>query len=178
MTGFAGGGGELPFFNDAGLPYSGAITSLGLAEPRLCRPHLGQCRAAGRSVAARRCIRPASPAGDATRPNFIYNQLIDSVAAFRAQPGIGAVDAPFSGTLGSFMRQVISQQGEAAENADEPCRTARRSWSTRCKQRFSDGAAVNIDVEMANLLTLQNAYGANARVMSTVKEMFDLLMQI
>ncbi len=46
------------------------------------------------------------------------------------------------------------------------------------QQRFSDGAAVNIDVEMANLLTLQNAYGANARVMSTVKEMFDQLMQI
>ena len=42
--------------------------------------------------------------------------------------------------------------------------------------RFSDGAAVNIDVEMANLLTLQSAYGANARVMSTVKEMFEMLL--
>jgi flagellar hook-associated protein 1 FlgK len=31
---------------------------------------------------------------------------------------------------------------------------------------------------MANLLTLQNAYGANARVMSTIKEMFDMLMRI
>ncbi len=39
----------------------------------------------------------------------------------------------------------------------------------RWQQRFSDGAAVNIDVEMASLLTLQNAYGANARVMATVE---------
>jgi flagellar hook-associated protein 1 FlgK len=31
---------------------------------------------------------------------------------------------------------------------------------------------------MANLLTLQNAYSANARVMSAVKDMFDTLMQI
>ncbi len=29
LTGFNGGGGELPFFTDAGVPYSGAITALG-----------------------------------------------------------------------------------------------------------------------------------------------------
>ena len=28
------------------------------------------------------------------------------------------------------------------------------------------------------LLTLQNAYGANARVMTTVKQMFDILLQM
>jgi flagellar hook-associated protein 1 FlgK len=38
--------------------------------------------------------------------------------------------------------------------------------------------SVNIDQEMANLLTLQNAYAANARVLSTVKDMLDLLMQL
>jgi flagellar hook-associated protein 1 FlgK len=31
---------------------------------------------------------------------------------------------------------------------------------------------------MAHLLSLQNAYAANARVMSTVKQMFDTLMQV
>ena len=41
------------------------------------------------------------------------------------------------------------------------------------QQRFNDTAAVNIDEEMANLLSLQNAYAANARVMTTVKEMLD-----
>jgi flagellar hook-associated protein 1 FlgK len=30
---------------------------------------------------------------------------------------------------------------------------------------------------MAHLLSLQNAYSANARVMSTVKDMFDSLLQ-
>ena len=33
-------------------------------------------------------------------------------------------------------------------------------------------------VEMANLLNLQNAYAANARVATTVKEMLDTLMNI
>jgi flagellar hook-associated protein 1 len=31
---------------------------------------------------------------------------------------------------------------------------------------------------MSRLLTLQNAYGANARVMTTVKQMFDILLQM
>jgi flagellar hook-associated protein FlgK len=31
---------------------------------------------------------------------------------------------------------------------------------------------------MATLLQLQSAYGANARVMSTVRDMIDMLMQI
>ena len=123
------------------------------------------------------CTRPASPAGDATRPNFIYNQLMEASLAFAPGSGIGAVNAPYSGTLGSFMRQVISFQGEAAENA-ESLAAGQEVVVNALQQRFSDGAAVNVDVEMANLLTLQNAYGANARVMSTIKEMFELLMQI
>ena len=34
------------------------------------------------------------------------------------------------------------------------------------KQRINDASGVNVDQEMANLITLQTAYGANARVMS------------
>jgi flagellar hook-associated protein 1 FlgK len=45
------------------------------------------------------------------------------------------------------------------------------------QQKFNTTSGVNIDEEMAHLLTLQNAYAANARVMSTVKEMFDALLR-
>ena len=38
-------------------------------------------------------------------------------------------------------------------------------------------SGVNIDEEMAHLLALQNAYSANARVMSTVKDMYTALLQ-
>ncbi len=50
--------------------------------------------------------------------------------------------------------------------------------STHFRRRFDSKSAVNIDSEMANLLSLQNSYGANARVMSTVKAMLDTLMQM
>ena len=46
------------------------------------------------------------------------------------------------------------------------------------QERFNESAGVNIDQEMANLLNLQNAYAANARVLSAVKEMLDQLMQL
>ena len=34
------------------------------------------------------------------------------------------------------------------------------------------------DAEMAALIRLQNAYAANARVISTMKEMMDVLMRV
>ena len=40
------------------------------------------------------------------------------------------------------------------------------------KQRVADQAGVNVDQEMANLLTLQTAYAANARVMSARRSAF------
>jgi flagellar hook-associated protein 1 FlgK len=44
--------------------------------------------------------------------------------------------------------------------------------------RFAESAAVNIDQEMAQLVQLQTAYGANARVMTAVRDMLDMLMRI
>jgi flagellar hook-associated protein 1 FlgK len=176
LTSFTGGGGELPFFNDAGVPFSGAITSLGSQSIG----YAGRISVNGALLAdpSRLVVYQAGvAAGDGTRPNFIYDQLMEASLEFAPGSGIGALSQPYSGTLGSFLRQVISFQGEAAENA-ESLATGQEVVVNALAQRFSDGAAVNIDVEMASLLTLQNAYGANARVLATVKEMFELLMQI
>ena len=46
------------------------------------------------------------------------------------------------------------------------------------QKKMDDASGVDIDTEMANLLALQNAYSANARVMSTVNSMFQSLMQV
>lgn len=176
LTSFNGGGGELPFFTDAGVPYSGATTTLGPQS----LGYAGRITVNGALLSdPSRLVtyQAGTPTGDATRPNFIYNKLTTASLAFSPDSGIGAANAPFSGTLGSYLRQVISTQGEAADNAASLA-SGQEVVVNALQQRFSDGAAVNIDVEMANLLALQNTYGANARVMSTVKEMFDMLMQI
>ena len=76
-----------------------------------------------------------------------------------------------------MIRQVISQQGDAAQAAAN-LKEGQDVVFNSLQQRFNNISSVNIDEEMANLLNLQNAYAANARVMSTVKEMLDTLLRI
>ena len=72
---------------------------------------------------------------------------------------------------------MISQQGEAAATADS-LQQGQEVVVNSLQQRFADQSNVNIDEEMANLLKLQTAYGANARVLSTVRDMLDMLLQV
>ena len=46
------------------------------------------------------------------------------------------------------------------------------------QEKFKYTSGVNIDQEMANLLQIQTAYGANARVLSAIKDMKNQLLQV
>jgi flagellar hook-associated protein 1 len=120
---------------------------------------------------------PLTPAGDATRPNFIYDRLARASLDFSPQSGIGTPAAPFIGSLPSYMRQMISQQGDAAQGAQN-LKEGQDIVVNSLQQRFNDNSGINIDAEMATLLKLQTAYGANARVMSTVRDLVDLLLKM
>ena len=72
---------------------------------------------------------------------------------------------------------MISQQGEAAATADS-LNQGQQVVVNTLQQRFADQSNVNVDEEMANLLKLQTAYGANARVLSTVRDMIDELLKL
>jgi flagellar hook-associated protein 1 FlgK len=43
--------------------------------------------------------------------------------------------------------------------------------------KFNSTSSVNLDSEMSNLIQLQNAYAANAHVMSVVQSMMNTLLQ-
>ena len=178
VTSFTGGTPELPFFLDANKPYSGAITSggpqsVGLAGRIVVNPNL----IADPSRLVIYQTSPQTPAGDATRPNFILDRLSNTPLTFSPDAGIGSSAAPFSGTLPAYLRQMLSQQGEAADSASR-LKDGQAVVFNSLKARFDDISGVNVDQEMANLLSLQNAYAANARVATTVKEMLDTLMHI
>jgi flagellar hook-associated protein 1 FlgK len=115
--------------------------------------------------------------GDMTRPDFLYDKMVNAALGYDPSAGIGAASLPFSGNLSTYLRQIISSQGQAASNASQ-LQQGQDVVLNALQQRFSDGSSVNIDQEMSNLLTLQNAYAANARVMSTVRDMITLLMQM
>jgi len=114
---------------------------------------------------------------DTTRPTFLYDSLVNGKLSFSPRSGIGTSTSPFSGSLPAFLRQIISDQGAAAVSAAN-LKQGQDIVFSSLKERFSSLSGVNIDEEMANLLTLQNSYAASARVLSVVKEMYDALLNL
>ena len=49
---------------------------------------------------------------------------------------------------------------------------------SQTEQTYLNTVGVSVDQEMANLVTLQNAYQASAMVMQTVREMMDTLINL
>ena len=140
-----------------------------LAERRLCRPHHGQFRAARRSVAARGLSdRAVAPAGDATRPNFIYRPARQRELTFLAAAGIGTTARHLAARLAHFCSRCSASR--ARPRMPRAVSTGPGRGGQRAAATVQRRSGVNIDEEMAHLLSLQNAYAANARVLSTVKE--------
>ena len=71
----------------------------------------------------------------------------------------------------------MSQQSQAATNATN-LQQGQDAVVSALQQRFNSDSGVNIDQEMANLITLQNTYGANARVMTAIQQMMTTLLQV
>jgi flagellar hook-associated protein 1 FlgK len=176
-TALTSGNAALPFFLDGSKPYSGALTafgpqSLGFAGRITINPAL----LADPSRLVVYQTSPLTAAADPTRPNFLLNRLTNGILDFDPRAGVGTASAPFSGSLQSYMRQMISQQGEAAATADS-LNQGQQVVVNSLQQRYADKSNVSIDEEMANLLKLQTAYGANARVLSVVRDMLDMLLK-
>jgi flagellar hook-associated protein 1 FlgK len=175
-TSLLGGSAELPFFTDGSQPYTGAISVLGSQSIGFSgRITINPALLADPSKLV--TYQAGTPVGDSTRPDFIFQRLTAGSMQFSPDTGIGTAGAPFSGSISTFLRQVISAQGEAADSANN-LKAGQDVVQASLQQRFSDSSSVNVDQEMATLLTLQNAYAANARVLTTVKQMFDTLMQM
>jgi flagellar hook-associated protein 1 FlgK len=172
------GSAAMPLFTDGAQPYSGATTAIGAESVGFAGRILVN---AGIIADPTKLViyngSPQTPVGDATRPNYIYSQLANISYVYSPDTGIGGVSSPYQGTLAGFMSQVISKQSVAA-NAATNLKDGQDIVVNALQARFNATSAVSIDTEMAHLLELQNSYGANARVMSTVKAMIDSLMQV
>jgi flagellar hook-associated protein 1 len=177
-TSLTGGTSEFPFFLDANIAYTGAVTANGKQRVGLAgRITVNAALLADPTRLVVYQTVPLTHAADATRPNFIYDRLTSATLSFSPSVGIGTEASPYVSPLPAFLRQMISQQGEAAASA-QSLKEGQAIVVNSLQQRFADASAVNVDAEMATLLKLQSAYGANARVMSTVKELIDVLMRM
>jgi flagellar hook-associated protein 1 FlgK len=171
-----GGSGALPLFTDGTSVFTGAITGAG-AESTGYAGRITVNAALISDPSKLVSYQASTPAGDATRPNFIYNQLVNASLEYSPAAGIGGTTSPFHGTLSDYLSQIVSTQSIATNSATN-LQSGQQIVVNALQSRLNSTSSVNIDTEMANLLTLQNAYGANARVMSTVKAMLDTLLQM
>lgn len=176
ITSLTSGNPQVPLFLDGTTPITGALTASGSQTTGLAgRITVNPALLASPSSLVAYAANTAS--GDPTRPNFILGQLTDASLTYSPSTGIGSAAAPYSGTLADYMSQIVSQQSQAA-NAATNLQQGQDTVVAALQQRFNDESGVNINTEMSNLIALQNAYAANARVMTTIQQMMSTLLQV
>ncbi len=174
-TSLTGGSAQLPLFLDGSVPITGALTTNGSQTTGLAgRITVNSALAASPGSLVAYAANTA--AGDGTRPNFILNQMTSASLSFSPDTGIGSTQQPYSGTLSNYMTAVIDQQTQASAAASN-LQQGQDTVVSALQQRFNQQSGVSIDTELSNLIALQNAYGANARVMSTIQSMMNTLLQ-
>jgi flagellar hook-associated protein 1 FlgK len=90
----------------------------------------------------------------------------------------GTLNAPYTAptTIGGIASTVIASQ--AQESATTSTNTdTEQAVQTALASKLSAQSGVNMDTEMSHMIQLQNAYAANARVISTVQAMWTQLLQ-
>lgn len=114
---------------------------------------------------------------DPARPQALYDRFADTPFVFSAKSGIGGVNTPFTGSISSFVQRVINFQAQQSSNTDR-AQEAQTIVIDALQTRFDKDTKVNVDEELSRLLEFQNSYAANARVMSVLKELLDILMHV
>ena len=174
----ASGTPQLPVFTDGQLLFTGSITGTRSQQTGLAgRITVNAALLADPSKLTVYNISPPTNPGDATRPDFLYSQLTSATFAYSPQTGLGTSGTPFRGTLPSFMQQFLSLQSNASTSATQLAQ-GQDVVVNALQQKLKSDSGVNMDSEMANLISLQNTYAANAHVMSVVQSMMTTLLQV
>ena len=174
----ANGTSQLPLFTDGSSLYTGVITGGGSQMTGLAgRITVNAALLADPSKLTVYSTSPVTAAGDTTRPDYLYSQLTSGTFTYSSQTGIGTAATPFKGTVSAYMEQFLSQQANASTTATQ-LQQGQDVVVSALQQKMNSTSGVNIDTEMANLISIQNTYAANAHVMSVVQTMMTSLMQV
>lgn len=126
------------------------------------------------------------PAGFTT----LIRRVLDNALGSEVQAGVahvapttsglgpsGRLMAPFAApiTLADFASAVVGAQSEVSASTVDRLATA-TALRDRIAERHTAVSGVNLDTEMATMLTLQTAYGATARVLTVVQSLMDEFM--
>lgn len=169
---------QLPLFTDGGQAlYTGAITASGSQMTGLAgRIAVNTQLSTDPTRLSVYSTSPVTPTGDTTRSDYLYSQLTNAVFSYSPQTGLGSASQPFTGSVSNYLQQFLSVQANASTQATALQQGQSVVVST-LQAKFNSTSSVNLDSEMSNLIQLQNAYAANAHVMSVVQSMMNTLIQ-
>jgi len=111
-------------------------------------------------------------AGDNSGAIALQN-LINTNQSFKAAGGIAAQTASLSDYAASFYQNVSDQS-----NAVTASQTTQDDRLSEAQARQASDSGVNLDEELTNLTTYQQAYAAGARILTTVDQLYQTLLQI
>lgn len=178
VSSLTSGGPQLPLFTDGGQAlYTGAITASGSQMTGLAgRIAVNTQLTTDPTRLSIYSTSPVTPTGDTTRSDYLYSQLTNAVYSYSPQTGLGSASQPFTGSVSNYLQQFLSVQANASTQATALQQGQSVVVST-LQAKFNSTSSVNLDSEMSNLIQLQNAYAANAHVMSVVQSMMNTLLQ-
>lgn len=177
-----------PYTQSGYVGYAGQITvnPAVAASPSLVRD--GNLAIAGSPTGAS-AFTP-NPAGGPAAFGTLISRVLDYALGSNAQVGVAQPATPTSGlgpsgTLaapyaapadltGLASTMIASQSADSATASAQASSEA--SVQTTLSSRLASQDGVNMDQELAAMTQLQNAYGANARVISAVQSMFTTLL--
>ncbi|MDN3274824.1 flagellar hook-associated protein FlgK [Frankia sp. RB7] len=178
ISSLTSGSPQLPLFTDGSTAlYTGAITASGSQMTGLAgRISVNPSLVTDPTKLSVYSTSPVTPTGDTTRSDYLYSQLTNTVFSYSPQTGLGSASQPFSGSVSNYLQQFLSVQANASTQATALQQGQSVVVST-LQAKFNSTSSVNLDSEMSNLIQLQNAYAANAHVMSVVQSMMNTLLQ-
>jgi flagellar hook-associated protein 1 FlgK len=129
---------------------------------------------------------PGGPAGFTALINRILTYALGADAqADVPQPasntaGLGPngnLNAPYAAppTLGALAATLVASQAQDSANVSSQLSTE-QAVQTTLTNSLASGSGVNMDTEMSTMIQLQNAYGANAKVLTAVQSMWTQLL--
>ena len=133
-----------------------------------------------------------NPAGGPAGFTTLINRVLDYAMGAQAQSGVaqpasatsglgpdGTLSAPYAApaTSADNATALVSAQSAVSAAATSQLSTE-QTVQTALNNNMTAVSGVNMDTEMSYMIQLQNAYGANAKVISTMQDMFTQLLQV
>jgi flagellar hook-associated protein 1 FlgK len=111
-------------------------------------------------------------AGDSSVVTALAAKLT-SGTSFAATGNLPATTTSFA----EYANNILSQNASEAAQVDND-HSFTESLKQEIESRFGAESGVNTDEELSNMIVLQNAYAASGRIMTTVSQMFDVLISL